>query len=113
MAARARRRTPPALRRIRRLKLLTAILLLAALLFGLLLFGLVVSSADARYERGRVDRLVRQQVEAGLAQVHYSADGELVVGLASDPELVGGYPQLYVVELPDGTDGGAQVGLEP
>lgn len=113
MLARVRRGVPPGLRRVRRLKLLTAVLLLAALGAGLLLFGLAVSDADARYERGRVDRLVQRQVAAGSEQVRYTTSGELVVGIADDPDLLGGYPQLYVIELDDDPGSAAEVVLRP
>lgn len=94
MSARARSRPvtrPAALRRIHRLKLVTALLWMAVLSVGMVLFGLVVAAADAGYERDRVDTLLRRQVVAGRDAVR---DGG---GL--DGTLTGGYPQLYVVEI--------------
>lgn len=113
MLARAHNRVPPGLRHVRRLKLLTAVLLLAALTVGLLLFGLAVSAADARYEQGRVDRMVRSQVAAAIEQVGYASDEELEVGISDDPELVSGYPQLYLVHLGDDPGQQPEVLLEP
>jgi signal transduction histidine kinase len=113
MVVRVRRRSPPALRRIRRLKLLTALLLLFTASLAVVLFGLVVAAADARYERDRVDRMLRLQVAAALEQVRSADGGEPAVGPADVGELVGGYPQIYVVELAGGPGGEARVVLEP
>jgi two-component system OmpR family sensor kinase len=107
------------LRRIRRLKLLTALLLMAALSVGFVLFSLVLATADVGFERERVDGLLRRQVAAGRAQVSPAAGPEPGGGgddlgrLVTDDELMGGYPQLYVVEVPAGDRGAARVAVAP
>jgi len=116
MAARALDRPvllPPVTRRIGRLKLLTAVVLVGFLGVVLLLFAFLVARADARYEQERVDRLLERRVAAGQDAVRVDDDGRAdVAELARRPELAGGYPQLYVVEVAaDG--GGARVALEP
>ncbi|MGH9213141.1 MAG: sensor histidine kinase [Acidimicrobiales bacterium] len=78
-----------------------------------MLFALVVASADARYERGRVDRLLEHQVDAAIEQIRYTTGEGLVLGLADDANLVGGYPQLYVVELGDTPGSEPRVVFEP
>lgn len=108
MSARARSRPitrPAGLRRIRRLKLLTALLLMAALSVGMVLFGVVVAAADAGYERDRVETLLRRQVVAGRDAV--SRRGGL------DAMLTGGYPQLYVVDVDVDSTAGAHVMARP
>lgn len=103
---------PPVTRRISRLKLLTAVVLVAVLGVILLLFASLVARADARYERERVDRLLERQVAAGQEAMRVDGDGTDVAELARRPELAGGYPQLYVVEVGPG-GGGARVVHEP
>ncbi|HEV7758901.1 MAG TPA: hypothetical protein VGO78_07925, partial [Acidimicrobiales bacterium] len=68
---------------------------MGALSVGFVLFSLALATADVGFERERVDGLLRRQVAAGRALV-----GDDLDRLVADDELRGGYPQLYVVELP-------------
>lgn len=90
---------PPAIRRVRRLKLLTAVLLMVALGLALSLFAIAVARADVHYERETLDDLLERTVSAGAERVHVAPDGRVVVERGGEPDLAGGYPQLYVVEL--------------
>ncbi|MGH9228438.1 MAG: sensor histidine kinase [Acidimicrobiales bacterium] len=104
---------PPAIRRIRRLKLLTALLLMLALGLALSLYAVVVAQADSRYERERIDELLERRVGTGGEAVRVGSDGTVDVEHGNQPELVGGYPDLYVVELPASADEPQRVVLAP
>jgi hypothetical protein len=92
LALRRRARAPSGFRRIHRLKLLTALLLTAALSVGLLLLSVVLATADAGFERERLDGRLRRQVAAARALL--VAEPGDVARLAADDGLAGGYPAL-------------------
>jgi hypothetical protein len=100
LGLRRRARAASGFRRIHRLKLLTALLLTAALSVGLLLLSVVLATADAGFERERLDGRLRRQVAAArallVAEPGDPAEPSDVARLAADDGLAGGYPQLYV-----------------
>lgn len=96
---------PPTSRRVRRLKLVTALSLMAALSLALVLFAFIVSIGADRIVDQRVGQRLEERIDVGVEHVRASLEredaggrGATSVDLADNPYLTSSFPQLYVVD---------------